>query len=37
MRASFLTDPEAVRKAIAEYDSTGQQAFLAKYEFDPSY
>jgi hypothetical protein len=31
-----LTSAEAIRKAVAEYDSLGQAAFLAKYNFGPA-
>jgi hypothetical protein len=31
-----LTDPQAVIKAIGEYDAVGQEAFLAKYGFGPA-
>jgi hypothetical protein len=36
MPLSDLTDPEAVRQAVAEYDRIGQDAFLSKYGFGPS-
>lgn len=31
-----LTDPEAVNKAIAEFDALGRDAFLAKHGFKPA-
>jgi len=36
MPLSDLTDRNAVLSAIAEYDSIGQSAFLAKYGFAPA-
>ncbi len=33
MSVAELSDPEAVRKAIEEYDSVGRDAFLKKYGF----
>ena len=33
---SELSDPNAVLSAIAEYDRTGQAAFLAKYGYAPA-
>jgi hypothetical protein len=36
MALSELTDPNAVLKAIQEYDDLGQQAFLKKYGFAPA-
>src|SRR4051794_12134759 len=36
MALADLTDPEAVRKAIAEFDERGRDAFLDEYGFDPA-
>lgn len=33
---SDLTEPEAVRKAIAEFDELGREVFLEKYGFGPA-
>jgi hypothetical protein len=33
MALSDLNDPEVVRKAVAEFDRIGREAFLAKYDF----
>lgn len=36
MSLSDLSDPQAVLRAIAEFDELGRDAFLAKYRFGPS-
>ena len=36
MALADLTDPQAVREAIAEFDERGREAFLGKYGFDPA-
>lgn len=36
MALADLTDPEAVRKAIAEFDQRGRDAFLDRYGFAPA-
>ncbi|MES2894993.1 MAG: hypothetical protein V4759_03105 [Pseudomonadota bacterium] len=36
MSLSELTDPEAVLRAISEFDDIGREAFLAKYGFGPA-
>ncbi|WP_298746934.1 HNH endonuclease [uncultured Serinicoccus sp.] len=36
MAFADLTDPEAVRKAIAEFDERGREAFLDEYGFHPA-
>jgi 5-methylcytosine-specific restriction protein A len=36
MSLSELTDPDAVRRAIAEFDALGREAFLQKYRFRPA-
>jgi len=36
MALKNISDPAAIRKAIAEYDKIGEVAFLQKYGFDPS-
>lgn len=36
MALTDLTDPEAVRKAIAEFDERGRDAFLDEYGFHPA-
>lgn len=36
MALADLTDPEAVRKAIAEFDERGRRAFLDEYGFSPA-
>ena len=35
-KSSSLTDAEAVRQALAEYDRLGQAAFLDRYGFRPA-
>ncbi|MFC4785366.1 HNH endonuclease [Nocardioides sp. MAHUQ-72] len=37
MALADLTDPEAVRKAIAEFDERGREAFLDEYGFHPAW
>ncbi|MFC8798020.1 HNH endonuclease [Streptomyces griseoincarnatus] len=36
MSLADLTDPEAVNKAIAEFEASGREAFLGKYGFKPA-
>lgn len=36
MALNDISDPAAIRKAVAEYDKLGEAAFLQKYGFDPS-
>ncbi|MCF4122178.1 HNH endonuclease [Antribacter sp. KLBMP9083] len=36
MALADLTDPEAVRRAIAEFDAIGRDTFLKRYGFDPA-
>lgn len=36
MALADLTDPNAVRLAIQEYDELGREAFLARYGFGPA-
>ena len=36
MALNDISDPDAVRRAIAEYDEVGQEAFLERYGFGPA-
>lgn len=36
MSLALLTSPDAVRSAIAEFDTRGREGFLQKYRYGPA-